>query len=201
MSLRFAPFTTLLHSGEFEMDREEIDQVMAEADCLHDDSEVAAALDRMANEITARLGEAMPLVYVVMNGGVIAAGQLLPRLRFPLEMSYLHATRYGDKTQGGRLNWKVKPVDQIRGRTVLIVDDILDEGNTLAAVIEYCEREGAAAVLTAVVVNKVHDRKARGDLRADFVGLNVEDRFLFGCGMDYKGYWRNTLGIYAVKGL
>jgi hypoxanthine phosphoribosyltransferase len=181
--------------------RDDIVKVMQEADCLHSDADVAQALDRMADAITDRLQQANPLVYVVMNGGIIAAGQLLPRLRFPLEFGYLHATRYGDKTQGGRLNWKVKPAEEMVGRTVLIVDDILDEGNTLAAIAEYCRAQGAASVLTAVVVNKQHDRKAVPGMTADFVGLDVEDRFLFGCGMDYKGYWRNTLGIYAVKGL
>ncbi|GLR13215.1 hypoxanthine-guanine phosphoribosyltransferase [Chitinimonas viridis] len=181
--------------------KDEIVKVMAEADCLHSDAEVSAALDRMAADVTEVLKHANPLVYVVLNGGIIAAGQLLPRLRFPLEVSYLHATRYGDKTQGGRLNWKVKPTEDMHGRTVLIVDDILDEGNTLAAIIEYCREQGATEVLTAVVVNKSHDRKAFPGMHADFVGLEVEDRFLFGCGMDYKGFWRNTLGIYAVKGL
>lgn len=183
------------------MNRDEIVKVMEEADCLHSDAEVAAALDRMAADITERLRHKNPLVYVVLNGGIIAAGQLLPRLRFPLEVSYLHATRYGDKTQGGLLNWKVKPTEDMRGRTVLIVDDILDEGNTLAAILDYCREQGATEVLTAVVVNKQHDRKAIPGMTGDFVGIDVVDRFLFGCGMDYKGFWRNTLGIYAVKGL
>ncbi|WP_223879105.1 hypoxanthine-guanine phosphoribosyltransferase [Chitinimonas arctica] len=183
------------------MNRDEMVKVMQEADCLHDDAEVSAALDQMAQAITADLCDKNPLVYVVLNGGIIAAGQLLPRLRFPLEVSYLHATRYGDKTQGGRLNWKVKPTEDMNGRTVLIIDDILDEGNTLVAVLEYCRAQGASEVLTAVVVNKRHDRKAIPGMTGDYVGIDVEDRFLFGCGMDYKGFWRNTLGIYAVKGL
>jgi hypoxanthine phosphoribosyltransferase len=183
------------------MNPDEIIKVMDEADCLHSDAEVATAIDRMAADITERLRHANPLVYVVLNGGIIAAGQLLPRLRFPLEVSYLHATRYGDKTLGGQLHWKVKPAEDMHGRTVLIIDDILDEGNTLLAVMEYCRGQGASEVLTAVVVNKKHERKARPGMRGDFVGIDVEDRFLFGCGMDYKGFWRNTLGIYAVKGL
>lgn len=183
------------------MKREEILKVINEADCLHSDAEVAAALDQMAASISERLGEADPLVYVVLNGGIIAAGQLLPRLRFPLTVSYLHATRYGDATSGGRLDWKVKPREDLSGRTVLIIDDILDEGNTLDAILQYCRDQGAKEALCAVVINKKHDRKARPDLKADFVGIEVEDRFLFGCGMDYKGYWRNTLAIYAVKGL
>ncbi|MDK2126063.1 hypoxanthine-guanine phosphoribosyltransferase [Parachitinimonas caeni] len=178
-----------------------IPELFEQADCLHDEAEVLAAFDRMAAAITDRLADRNPLVYVVMNGGLIAAGQLLPRLKFPLQQGYLHATRYGLETNGGELAWKVRPTDDMRGRPVLIVDDILDEGHTLAAIIDYCKAEGASAVYTAVVVNKLHDRKARPEFKADFVGLDVVDRFLFGCGMDYQGYWRNTLAIYAVKGL
>jgi hypoxanthine phosphoribosyltransferase len=116
-------------------------------------------------------------------------------------MSYLHASRYRMETTGSQLDWKVKPQEDINGRSVLIVDDIMDEGHTLAAIIEYCKAAGAQEVLVAVLVNKLHDRKARPDFYADFVGLDVIDRFLFGCGMDYQGYWRNTLAIYAVKDL
>lgn len=183
------------------MNRHEALKILAEADCLHEEAEVVAALDRMGEAITTRLSRLNPLVFVVMNGGVITAGQLLPRMPFPLQVSYLHATRYGDATTGQQLNWKVKPDADLQGRTILVIDDILDEGHTLAAILDYCREEGAAAALAAVLVNKRHNRKARPDLKADFVGLEVADRFLFGCGMDYRGYWRNTLAIYAVKGM
>lgn len=183
------------------MNRHEALKILAEADCLHDEAEVVAALDHMGEAISARLSRLNPLVFVVMNGGIITAGQLLPRLPFPLQVSYLHATRYGDATTGQHLDWKVKPDAKLQGRTVLVIDDILDEGHTLAAILDYCREEGAAAALSAVLVNKRHHRKARPDLKADFVGLEVADRFLFGCGMDYRGYWRNTLAIYAVKGM
>ena len=173
--------------------------VLAAADCLHTEGEVRAALARMATEITARLKDANPIVYTVLIGGLITAGQLLPLLNFPLEMSYLHASRYRLETNGGLLDWKVKPQEELSGRTVLVIDDILDEGHTLAAIIDYCKDAGVKDILVAVLVNKQHERKARPDFKADFVGLNVVDRFLFGCGMDYRGYWRNTLAIYAVK--
>jgi len=179
----------------------EIMKVMAEADCIFTPAEVTAALERLAAAITARLAAANPLVLCVMHGGLITTGQLLPRLKFPLESGYLHATRYGHETCGGHLDWKVRPTENLRGRTVLLVDDILDEGRTLAAIIDYCLQEGAGEVLTAVLVDKQHERKARPELKGDFIGLVSPDRFLFGCGMDYKGYWRNAPGIYAVKGL
>ena len=180
---------------------EEIKRAREQADCLADETTVEAALDRMAAEITARLADANPLVYAVMNGALIFAGRILPRLPFPLEVAYLHATRYGHAIQGTLLDWRVRPTQDLRGRTVLVLDDILDEGHTLKAIIEHLKDEGAAEVLSAVLVHKLHDRKATPGMRADFSGLDIADRFLFGCGMDYKGYWRNAPGIYAVKGL
>ena len=180
---------------------EEIKRARDEADCLADETTVEAALDRMAAEITARLADANPLVYAVMNGGLIFAGRILPRLPFPLKVAYLHASRYGHAIQGTLLDWRVRPTQDLRGRTVLVLDDILDEGHTLKAIIEHLKEEGAAEVLSAVLVHKLHDRKATPGMRADFSGLDIADRFLFGCGMDYKGYWRNAPGIYAVKGL
>ena len=182
-------------------DLETLMRTRNEADCLADATTVEAALDRMANEITARLGTANPLVFTVMNGGVILAGRLLPRLPFPLELGYLHATRYGDAVRGRELEWRAPPSQTIRGRAVLVLDDILDEGHTLQAIITHLHAEGAAEVLSAVLVHKLHERKAYPGMRADFSGIDVVDRFLFGYGMDYMGYWRNAPGIFAVKGL
>ncbi|BCS52451.1 hypoxanthine-guanine phosphoribosyltransferase [Geobacter sp. SVR] len=180
---------------------DEINQVLAEADLLAGEAEVSAAVVRLGAEITARLKDANPVVMCVMNGGLIFAGQLLTRLVFPLEVDYVHATRYGHKTSGARLNWTVRPQLDLQDRTVLLLDDILDEGITLAAIAEHCCRQGASRVLTAVLVEKLHLRKVTPGMRADFSGIEVGDRFLFGYGLDYKGYWRNAPGIYAVKGL
>lgn len=184
------------------VDLEEIIRAREEADCLFDAADVDAALNSMAGEITQHLGHTNPLVYAVMNGALILAGRILPLLPFPLEMAYLHATRYGHQLRGGSmLDWRVRPAHDLRGRTVLVLDDILDEGHTLQAIINHLRDEGAAQVYSAVLTHKVHERKAYPGMRADFTGLDVPDRFLFGCGMDYKGYWRNAPGIYAVKGL
>lgn len=182
------------------VDLEEIKRIYAEADCLATPDEVSAALDRMAADISVRLADANPLVYCVMNGGIVIVGRLLSRLDFPLELAYVHATRYGNALNGALLDWRVRPTQDLKGRTVLVIDDILDEGHTLAAILDYCREEGAAEVLSAVLVNKQHARKARPGMAADFCGLDVADRFLFGCGMDYKGYWRNAPGIFAIKG-
>lgn len=179
---------------------QEIRQAMAEADCIVPPEGVSRALDDMAAAITLRLGESNPMVYVVMNGGLFLGGQLLPRLHFPLEISYLHATRYGHALNGTLLDWRVRPTQDLRGRSVLVLDDILDEGYTLLAVMEHLRKEGASDVLSAVLVDKVHDRKAVKGMKPDFCGVEAPDRYLFGCGMDFKGYWRNAPGIYALKG-
>lgn len=181
------------------VDLDEMRRAMEEADCLADNAAVDAALDRMAAEITATLKDTNPIIYAVMNGGLILAGCLLRRLTFPLEVAYLHATRYGHALQGNMLDWRIRPTQDLRGRTVLVLDDILDEGHTLAAIVEHMQQEGAAAVHSAVLVHKVHPRKATPGMRAEFTGLDMPDRFLFGCGMDYKGYWRNAPGIFALK--
>lgn len=172
-------------------------EVLAAADCLYDQKAVEAALDRMAEEITRELGDQDPLVITVMHGGLLPAGMLLPRLRFPLQTDYLHATRYDGKTRGGALRWVARPSRPLEGRTVLLVDDIYDEGHTLAAIVRECLAEGAERVYSAVLLDKQHGRKA--DYRPEFIGLPVVDRYVFGMGMDYCEYLRNLPGIYAVR--
>jgi len=180
---------------------ENMRQILNEADCLHSEQEVEQTIKTMATAITAELADKNPIVYCVMTGGLIFVGKLLPLLNFPLELSYIHATRYRMQTTGGILDWKVEPVENMKGRNILILDDILDEGTTLKAISDFCQKKGAARVYSGVLVNKMHDRKSYPGQRCDFTGLDVIDRYLFGFGMDYKGYWRNAPGIYAVKGL
>lgn len=178
-----------------------IQQVYAEADCLYSESEVLSAINKLASSINQALQDANPLILTVMNGGLVFSGCLLTKMSFPLQVDYVHATRYGDEVVGQTLTWKAKPTTSLAGRTILIIDDILDEGNTLLELMDYCRQQGASKVYSAVLVDKRHDRKAADGLRADFTGLEVSDRFVFGFGMDYKGYWRNAPGIFAVKGM
>ena len=178
---------------------EHIKQVRAEADCLVTIEQAELALDKMAESITFRYQNNNPLIVCVMNGGLVVTGCLMSRLDFPLEQDYMHATRYRGETEGGELNWLVEPQHSLKDRHVLIVDDILDEGYTLAAIVKHCQNSGAISVDTAVLVEKMHSRKQ--GIKADYVGLEIEDRYLFGYGMDYKGYLRNAPGIFAVKGM
>lgn len=171
---------------------------LEDSDLVCNESEVQAAIARLATQIAERLRDAYPLALVVMGGAVVFAGQLLPRLRFPLDLDYVHATRYGSATQGGGLAWRVNPPEGVRGRAVLVLDDILDGGQTLRAIRDELTARGAAQVFCAVLVEKI--LATPKPITADFVGLRIPDRFVFGCGMDAKGYWRNLPEIRAMRG-
>ena len=181
------------------MTYDEVMAVLETSDCLFTEEEVTRHIEELAKVITLRHQKTCPVILCVMTGGMIPMGHLLTQLQFPLEVDYVHATRYQGDIRGGDINWKVKPSISLEGREVIIVDDILDEGHTLAAIVEYCKSAGASAVFSAVLVEKVHTRKH--GIKADYTGLQIEDRYVFGFGMDYKGWLRNINGIYAVKGL
>lgn len=176
--------------------REQYRAVAARAEPLVGHAAVEAALDRMAAGIADALADLDPLVLCVMTGGVVACGLLLPRLDFPLRFDYVHATRYRGATSGGEIHWLHRPSDAIRGEHVLIVDDIFDAGTTLAAIVEACRADGAESVHSAVLVEK--DRPRVCGHRPDFVGVTVPDRYVIGCGLDFRGYFRNARGILAV---
>lgn len=168
------------------------------SDLVSGAEEVQAAIRRLAGEVERELKDRYPLVLVVMGGAVVVAGQLLPLLRMPLDVDYVHVTRYGAAITGGGIEWRVDPPRGVRGRAVLVVDDILDGGQTMRAIRERLMEFGAASFQCAVLVEKV--LKKEKPLSADFVGLKIPDRFVFGCGMDAKGYWRNLPEIRAMRG-
>jgi hypoxanthine phosphoribosyltransferase len=175
----------------------ELNLIRSDAEELHSPEQIHAALDRMAEEITATLADTQPVVLCVLTGGIIPTGHLLTRLAFPLESDYLHATRYRGDTSGKEVQWVSEPGISLSGRTVLVVDDILDEGHTLTDIIRFCTESGAEHIYSAVLIQKRHDRRDPA-VQADFVGLEVDDRYVFGFGMDYKGYLRNLNGIFAL---
>ncbi|KPK68475.1 MAG: hypoxanthine-guanine phosphoribosyltransferase [Acidithiobacillales bacterium SM23_46] len=170
-------------------------KVFEQADLVHSADAVESALDAMGVAITSKLSGTNPLLVCILTGGVVPFGKLLPRLQFPLTIDYVHATRYGDKLHGGQLHWISGPHQDPKDRTVLLVDDILDEGTTLAGIEERYRGDGARVVYKAVLVTK--DRQRPNEVHIDFPGLTVPDRYVFGYGMDYKGYLRNAPGIYA----
>lgn len=171
--------------------------VLERAVLLHTAAEVQNAIERMASEITARVAGVNPVVLAVMHGGVFTAVELCKRFRFPYEFDYVHVTRYGGGTHGGEIEWRVRPSPRLEGRTVLVVDDILDRGHTLAALnAELDALEIKARYTAALVVKSVRDAEARP--RVDFAGLTIDDVYVFGCGMDYHGQWRGLPALYAL---
>jgi hypoxanthine phosphoribosyltransferase len=178
------------------LDPDEARRVLERADLVWSADEVAAAVRRIAGEITAALGERNPLVLSVMGGAVVFTGQLLPLLSFPLDFDTLYVSRYRGDTRGGRVEWRVEPPVRTAGRTVLVLDDILDAGETMAAVRDRLLSFGAAAVSVGVLADK--DLGRAKPLKPDFVGLTVPDRYVFGFGMDVHGAWRNLPAIYAL---
>jgi len=177
----------------------EMIQIREQADQLYSMSEIDQVLEQLAEKITQDYADKNPVLVCVMNGSVMTTGHLLPKLNFPLELDYIHATRYGEKTVGGDIVWQSEPMIDLSGRAVILIEDIYDQGVTLVALREFCETAGASSVACLTLVEKLHDNKV--GQRPEYIGMTVPDRYVFGFGMDYKGYWRNAPGIYAVAGL
>ncbi len=175
----------------------DIQAIVARSDLIYDRAAIEAAIDRMAAQISERLAGQQPIYVTVLTGGLITAGMLAPRVTVDLDFDYVHVTRYHGETTGGELHWMARPRHNFAGRPVIFVDDILDEGHTLEALRRYALEAGATAVYLAVLVRKEHDRCVPG-MVADFVGLTVPDRYVFGFGMDYEEHGRSLFGIYAV---
>lgn len=172
-------------------------QILNTAEQICSAAVVSETVRRLAREITARLEHSNPLVLSIMRGSVMFAGQLLPQLEFPLEFDYLDVTRYGAATSGGAITWKVSPGTAVAGRVVLVLDDILDEGHTLVAIRDKLLSAGARQVCSAVFAEKETGRAKPA--AADFVGVRLPNRYVFGFGMDVMGAWRNLPAIYALK--
>jgi hypoxanthine phosphoribosyltransferase len=170
--------------------------LLANSDEIYSANAVSVAIDSLASQITEVLSKTNPIVMSVMGGAVVFTGQLLPQLNFPLEFDYVQANRYHG-TSGQDLVWRVEPSDKVMGRVVLLLDDILDEGITLAEIKAKCLAMGAEQVFVAVLSEKILDQDK--PIRADFVGLELPNRYVFGCGMDAYGWWRNLPCIRAIK--
>lgn len=182
-------------------ERHDLAAVLANSELLFDRAQVERAIARMAVAIRNDYAGAVPVYLTVMHGGLPFAARLALELGargLDLEFDYLHASRYRGATSGGELVWKHRPATPLRGRRVLLVDDIVDEGHTLAAVGAWCRAQGASGVRIAAMTVKAHDRCVPG-LRVDYAGLEVPDRYVFGYGMDYHEQGRNLPGIHALR--
>lgn len=179
------------------LNRQQAQEALLNSEIIFSEQQVQAAVVRMAVDINTAMAALHPLVLSVMGGAVVFTGQLLPLLSFPLDFDYVHVSRYGNSQQGGEMKWKVAPQENVRGRVVLVVDDILDEGETLNAVKQRVMDLGASKFYSAIFADKVNGKIK--PIKADFVGLEVPDRFVFGYGMDIHGAWRNLPAIYATR--
>ena len=174
-----------------------VQKVLKKADHLYGLSEIQTAIIRLAEQVTKQYKDKNPLLLCVMNGSLVTMGHLLPELNFPLEIDYIHASRYGEKINGGDINWIHKPKSSLVGREVILVEDIVDHGHTLAFLRKYCEDNHCKSLGCVTLVNKLGIEKHCST--PEFIGLSVPNRYVFGFGMDYKGYWRNLPGIYAIS--
>ncbi len=164
---------------------------------IADRHEVKAAIDRMAVAVNAYYEDRPIILVAVMTGAIMPAAWLASGLKMPLQMDFIHATRYTGQTEGGELDFRVPPRLNLQNHDVLIVDDIYDIGLTLQMITKYCVSRGARSVNSAVLVRKIHNRETTGELPA-FIGMEVEDRYVFGCGMDAYEYWRQLDEIRAL---
>lgn len=175
-----------------------LEDVLKNSECLITTGQVNAAYDRLVAQLNLHYHGLNPLVVIVMNGGLIPAGQLLTKLNFFHRMEYIHATRYRQNTGTNQLEWRMRPQSDIKDQHVLLIDDIFDEGVTLKTIVDELSANTPKSLKTCVLLNKVHNRKVP-DFEVDFIGTNVVDRYIYGCGMDYHGYLRHLPGIYALK--
>lgn len=175
----------------------QIKHTMEHAELLFSMTEIEQQISQLAKQLNQDYQDLNPLVLCVMNGSVVTLGHLLPKLSFPLQLDYIHATRYRDKRIGADLLWQSRPTTELANRHVLLIEDIFDEGYTLDGLRAFCLQAGASSVRCLALVNKLHDRK-QAQL-PEYLGLEVADRYVFGFGMDVDGYWRNAPGIFAVR--
>lgn len=177
---------------------DDLEKVLQQSECLITENRIAAAYDKLAATLNIHYAGLNPIIMVVLNGGLIPAGHLFTRLSFFHRMDTIHATRYRDNQGTSELTWKAKPKFSLKNEHVLLIDDIFDEGITLKAVVDELKQQQPLSIMTCALLDKKHDRKVQ-DFKVDFVGTEVEDRYIYGCGMDYHGYLRHLPGIYALK--
>lgn len=173
-------------------------EILSRSSLLADRQQVEEAVDRMAVAINQHYGDREIILLIVMTGAVMPAAWLAAKLKMPLQMDFVHATRYAGQTHGGEIEFRVPPRLNLEGHDVLIVDDIYDIGLTLQMIERYCESRGAQSVASAVLVRKIHDRETTQRL-PEFIGMDVKDKYIFGCGMDVYEHWRHLNEIRALE--
>jgi|TARA_B110000908_G_scaffold51156_1_gene62419 hypoxanthine phosphoribosyltransferase len=185
-------------SSKVPLNQSQLQQIRDDSDLVFSRAEITTAVGQMARAADQLLTGTDPIIMAVMNGGMILTAEISLALKTYSRIDYLQVARYQDKTVGGQLHWHKQPQYDLAGETVLLVDDIFDEGETLQELIAYCQAQGAKQIYTAVLLYK-NKQQRKHDLIPDVIGLEVADRFVYGYGMDYQGYFRDLSDIYALR--
>ena len=180
------------------MTSQELQQIKDNSDLVFSHSQIKSAVEAMGFALEAKIKEKNAILICVMNGGITITADLLRQLDCEVRFDYLQVARYRDKTVGGSLHWLKEPQLSLEGQTVVLIDDIYDEGYTMEELVSYCEKHGAKEVITAVLLLK-KKQTPQVSMKPDIYGLEVNDRYVYGYGMDYKGYLRNVPAIYAIS--
>ncbi len=177
---------------ECEVDFPHVKPLIAKKDIVQSIEKLAATINKdfMGQDV---------VVLCVMTGGMVFCSHLLTHLSFPVRFDYVHISRYGDKDHGGQLRWIKEPNLNLDGQNILIVDDMIDEGVSLTEVVNFCLNKNPRSVKTAVLLNKEKPRKHNDIVEPDYHGFAIEDKFVYGFGIDYKHYYRNAENIYLVE--
>ena len=165
---------------------------------LFTQSQIRAAVRKIGFQIRAKLRQRNLTVVAVLNGSILFAADLIRELDFPVELGFLAASSYGAATQSsGHVRISCPGALRVKGRDVLLVDDILDSGLTLKTARQFLKKRGSRRIWTAVLIRKQTGRKAC--VRPDFVALRVPNRFVVGYGLDWGGRFRNLPHIAIFK--
>ncbi|MEX1024597.1 MAG: hypoxanthine phosphoribosyltransferase [Planctomycetota bacterium] len=165
---------------------------------LFTEAQILRGIDRVAAEVTEYYRGRDFTVVSILKGSSIFSADLVRRIPIPLEMAFVSASSYRDGTTAGRLELNYFPTEgEIQGRNLLLVDDILDTGKTVAALRAELLMRGAAEVRSCVFLDKPSRREA--DVAPDFRVFEIDDLFVVGYGLDYAGRYRNLPVVGHLK--
>jgi hypoxanthine phosphoribosyltransferase len=168
------------------------------AEILIPEEEIIARVDGLSAEITAAYQARDLTVVAVLKGSCLFASDLIRRIPIPLELAFVAASSYGSGTSPGDLEIQLFPSrEEIAGRDLLVVDDILDTGRTLSRVHAELAGRGARSVRTCVLLDK-RERRALA-FEPDFRGFEIPDLFVVGYGLDHAGRYRNLPYVASLK--
>lgn len=155
-------------------------------------------VQQVANQINKDYAGNEPLFVIVLNGAIIFASDLLKKINLRCELTFIRVSSYWGMASTGELKFLVPLQQSVRGRDVIIVEDVVDTGLTMHQLKAHMRAEGASSVRIASMLFKP-DKLEYNDAKPDYVGRNITNEFVIGYGLDLDGYMRNLDAIYKVK--